>query len=104
MLDDFGTGYSSLSYLKRFPLDVVKVDRSFIAGLGHDEEDSAIVAAVISMAHTLGLTVVAEGVERPEQIEQLRRLSCDRVQGRLLARPLPAPELEALMAAGALRP
>jgi diguanylate cyclase (GGDEF)-like protein/PAS domain S-box-containing protein len=104
MLDDFGTGYSSLGYLKRFPLDVVKVDRSFIAGLGHDEEDSAIVAAVISMAHTLGLTVVAEGVERGEQIDQLRRLGCDRVQGRLLARPLPAPELEALMAAGALRP
>src|SRR3954468_8489317 len=104
MLDDFGTGYSSLAYLKRFPLDVVKVDRSFIAGLGHDEEDSAIVAAVISMAHTLGLTVVAEGVERSEQIEQLRRLSCDRVQGRLLARPLPAPELELLMSEGALRP
>ncbi len=103
MLDDFGTGYSSLGYLKRFPLDVVKVDRSFIAGLGHDEEDSAIVAAVISMAHTLGLSVVAEGVERAEQIEQLRRLRCDRVQGRLLARPLPAAELETLMAAGALR-
>jgi EAL domain-containing protein (putative c-di-GMP-specific phosphodiesterase class I) len=104
MLDDFGTGYSSLGYLKRFPLDVVKVDRSFIAGLGRDEEDSAIVAAVISMAHTLGLSVVAEGVERAEQVEQLRRLRCDRVQGRLLARPLPADELEALMAAGALRP
>jgi diguanylate cyclase (GGDEF)-like protein/PAS domain S-box-containing protein len=104
MLDDFGTGYSSLGYLKRFPLDVVKVDRSFIAGLGRDEEDSAIVAAVISMAHTLGLSVIAEGVERAEQIEQLRRLRCDRVQGRLLARPLPAAELEALMAAGALHP
>jgi diguanylate cyclase (GGDEF)-like protein/PAS domain S-box-containing protein len=101
MLDDFGTGYSSLSYLKRFPLDVVKVDRSFIAGLGRDEEDSAIVAAVISMAHTLGLSVVAEGVERAEQMEQLRRLRCDRVQGRYLAEPLPADELEPLIATGA---
>jgi diguanylate cyclase (GGDEF)-like protein len=104
MLDDFGTGYSSLGYLKRFPLDAVKVDRSFIAGLGRDEEDSAIVAAVISMAHTLGLTVVAEGVERGEQVDHLRRLGCDRVQGRLLARPLPAAELCRLMAAGALHP
>jgi EAL domain-containing protein (putative c-di-GMP-specific phosphodiesterase class I) len=83
---------------------VVKVDRSFIAGLGTDEEDSAIVAAVISMAHTLGLTVVAEGVERGEQVDQLRRLGCDCVQGRLLARPLPAAELRGLMAAGALHP
>ncbi len=97
MLDDFGTGYSSLAYLKRFPLDVLKIDRSFIAGLGRDEEDSAIVAAIIQMARTLGLTVVAEGVERPEQLERLRELDCDRVQGRLIAEPMPAADLERLM-------
>jgi diguanylate cyclase (GGDEF)-like protein/PAS domain S-box-containing protein len=97
MLDDFGTGYSSLAYLKRFPLDVLKIDRSFIAGLGRDEEDSAIVAAIVQMARTLGLTVVAEGVERPEQLERLRELDCDRVQGRLIAEPMPAADVERLM-------
>jgi len=97
MLDDFGTGYSSLAYLKRFPLDVLKIDRSFIAGLGRDEEDSAIVAAIVRMARTLGLTVVAEGVERPEQLERLRELGCDRVQGRLIAEPMPAADVERLM-------
>jgi diguanylate cyclase (GGDEF)-like protein/PAS domain S-box-containing protein len=97
MLDDFGTGYSSLAYLKRFPLDVLKIDRSFVAGLGRDEEDSAIVAAIVQMARTLGLTVVAEGVERPEQLERLRELDCDRAQGRLIAEPMPAAEVERLM-------
>ena len=97
MLDDFGTGYSSLSYLRRFPLDVLKIDRSFIAGLGRDEEDSAIVAAIVQMARALGLTVVAEGVERPEQLERLRELDCDRAQGRLIAEPMPAAEVERLM-------
>ena len=97
MLDDFGTGYSSLAYLKRFPLDVLKIDRSFIAGLGRDEEDSAIVAAIVQMARTLGLTVVAEGVERPEQLERLRELDCDRVQGRLIAEPMPAADVARLM-------
>ena len=97
MLDDFGTGYSSLAYLKRFPLDVLKIDRSFIAGLGRDEEDSAIVAAIIQMARTLGLTVVAEGVERPEQLERLRELDCDRAQGRLIAEPMPAADVERMM-------
>ena len=101
LLDDFGTGYSSLAYLKRFPLDVLKIDRSFIAGLGRDEEDSAIVAAIVRMARTLGLAVVAEGVERPEQLEQLRELGCERAQGRLIAGPMPAVELERLMASAA---
>jgi diguanylate cyclase (GGDEF)-like protein/PAS domain S-box-containing protein len=97
MLDDFGTGYSSLAYLKRFPLDVLKIDRSFVAGLGRDEEDSAIVAAIVQMARTLGLSVVAEGVERPEQLERLRELDCDRAQGRLIAEPMPAADVERLM-------
>jgi len=97
MLDDFGTGYSSLGYLKRFPLDVLKIDRSFVAGLGRDEEDSAIVAAIVQMARALGLTVVAEGVERPEQLERLRELDCDRAQGRLIAEPMPAADVERLM-------
>ena len=103
MLDDFGTGYSSLAYLKRFPLDVLKIDRSFIAGLGHDEDDAAIVAAVIEMARQLGLIVVAEGVERPEQLERLRELGCDRVQGRLIAGPMPAAGVERLMASASHR-
>jgi diguanylate cyclase (GGDEF)-like protein len=98
MLDDFGTGYSSLAYLRRFPLDVLKIDRSFVAGLDRDEHDAAIVAAIVQMARTLGLTVVAEGVERPEQLERLRELGCDRAQGRLLAEPMPADAIERLMA------
>jgi EAL domain-containing protein (putative c-di-GMP-specific phosphodiesterase class I) len=102
MLDDFGTGYSSLAYLRRFPLDVLKIDRSFIAGLGRDDEDSAIVAAIVQMARTLGLTVVAEGVERPEQLERLRELDCELAQGRLIAQPMPAAELERLMLSAAL--
>jgi len=98
MLDDFGTGYSSLAYLRRFPLDVLKIDRSFIAGLDRDEHDAAIVEAILQMARTLGLTVVAEGVERPEQLERLRELGCERAQGRLLAEPMPADAIERLMA------
>jgi EAL domain-containing protein (putative c-di-GMP-specific phosphodiesterase class I) len=101
MLDDFGTGYSSLSYLRRFPLDVLKIDRSFVAGLGRDDEDLAIVAAIVQMARTLGLTVVAEGVERPEQLERLRELDCELAQGRLIAEPMPAADVERLMLSAA---
>jgi diguanylate cyclase (GGDEF)-like protein/PAS domain S-box-containing protein len=88
-LDDFGTGYSSLTYLKRFPVDIVKIDRSFVAGLGVTHCDTAIVRSVIELAHALSLTVVAEGIERPEQLEELRSLGCDLAQGYLFARPQP---------------
>jgi diguanylate cyclase (GGDEF)-like protein len=94
-VDDFGTGYSSLSYLKRFPVDMLKIDRSFIDGLGTDPEDGAIVLAIVSLAQALRLGVVAEGVECFHQLEALHRLGCDAVQGYLLARPGPAHELPA---------
>lgn len=87
-LDDFGTGFSSLAYLKRFPISFLKVDRSFVDGLGTDENDSAIVRATIALAHGLNLTVVAEGVETEYQLEQLAALDCDHVQGYLFSKPI----------------
>jgi diguanylate cyclase (GGDEF)-like protein/PAS domain S-box-containing protein len=88
-IDDFGTGYSSLAHLRRFAVDYLKIDHSFIEGLGSDGEAEAIVSAVVELGHTLDLTVVAEGVETPRQLEQVRRLGCDLYQGFLLARPAP---------------
>jgi EAL domain-containing protein (putative c-di-GMP-specific phosphodiesterase class I) len=93
-VDDFGTGYSSLAYLRRFPVDALKVDRSFVSGLGEDPEDSAIVEAVVSMAHSLHLSVVAEGVETDEQLARLRDLGCELAQGFYFAAPVPASALD----------
>ena len=101
-LDDFGTGYSSLTYARRFPIDALKIDRSFIDGLGRNHEDSAIVSAVISMGRALGRNVVAEGVETEEQVRQLRIMGCRLAQGYLFSRPVPADDaLELLRTLGA---
>ncbi len=97
-IDDFGTGYSSLGYLRRFPVDTVKVDRSFVDGLGTESEDSAIVAAVVSLGHTLGLSVVAEGVETERQLAELRALGCDRAQGFWFAPPQSADVFASVIA------
>jgi len=96
-IDDFGTGYSSLGYLKKFPVDSVKVDRSFVDGLGTEGEDSAIVAAVVSLGHALGLSVVAEGVETSGQLHHLLELQCDRAQGYWFSGPRAPAEFAALL-------
>ena len=93
-VDDFGTGYSSLTYLKRFPVEAIKVDRSFVSGLGIDPEDTTIVEAVVKLGHSLGLLVVAEGVETPLQLARLREVSCDHGQGYVFGRPRPAELVE----------
>lgn len=98
-IDDFGTGYSSLAYLRRFPLTELKIDKSFVDGLGRDPESTAIVAAVMGMAHAMDLSVVAEGVETSAQLSALRALGCDEAQGYYYARPLPAGEIDRLLAA-----
>jgi EAL domain-containing protein (putative c-di-GMP-specific phosphodiesterase class I) len=96
-IDDFGTGYSSLSYLKRFPVDTLKIDRSFVDGLGADTQDSAIVRSVVELAQALDVSVTGEGIETAIQESELRTLGCDGGQGFLFARPLPAAGLQALL-------
>jgi EAL domain-containing protein (putative c-di-GMP-specific phosphodiesterase class I) len=97
-IDDFGTGNSSLGYLQRFPMDSLKIDRSFVQRLCGDEHDRAMVEAVIAFAHTLGLSATGKGVETSEQLEELSRMGCTQVQGYLFARPVPCAELTAMLA------
>ena len=99
-VDDFGTGYSSLSYLKRFPIQTLKVDQSFVQNIAMGTDDAVIVISTVNLAHNLGLKAVAEGVETDQQLQFLRWLNCDRMQGYLFSRPLPADEITKLLAEG----
>jgi EAL domain-containing protein (putative c-di-GMP-specific phosphodiesterase class I) len=98
VLDDFGTGYSSLAYLRRFPIDGLKIDRRFVAGMGTSDEDTTIIEAIVKMAAGLRIGVVAEGVETVEQARDLVRIGCVHAQGYYYARPMPADELTATLA------
>ena len=97
-IDDFGTGFSSLGQLRSFPVDLIKVDRSFVQGIEHDAKDAAITANLVSLAHALGLLAVAEGIESDGQLTSLRELGCDLAQGFLFARPAPPDQIDLLLA------
>ncbi len=103
-LDDFGTGYSSLSYLKRFPIDQVKIDQSFVRDIGQNDNDLVLVKVIVSMAHGLGMKVIAEGVETEAQCEVMRTSRCDEIQGFFFSHPIAAPAIEALLREGRLLP
>ena len=96
-IDDFGTGYSSLGYLRQFPVDALKIDRSFVKDLHTSDDDAAICAAIIAMARELKLKVIAEGVANVEQLEFLRKHRCDQAQGYLISKPIPVADLERLL-------
>ena len=98
-LDDFGTGYSSLSYLRLFKFDKLKIDKSFIKGVGDDEDAITIVRTIVGLAHSLGLSITAEGVETSQQLAHVRNLMCDHVQGYLLGHPVQSDELADLSTA-----
>jgi EAL domain-containing protein (putative c-di-GMP-specific phosphodiesterase class I) len=101
-IDGFGTGFSSLAHLRQLPVDTLKIDLSFVRGATSDADDASIVTAVIAVAHSLGLRVVAQGVESESQVALLRSLDCDEVQGYLWSPPVPAEDCERLLALGVL--
>ena len=97
-MDDFGTGYSSLAYLQRMPIQLLKIDMSFIREMDRNPDDQTIVKTIIAMAHTLNIEVIAEGVERVEQLDLLKSFGCDLAQGFLFSKPVPAEEFTRLLA------
>jgi EAL domain-containing protein (putative c-di-GMP-specific phosphodiesterase class I) len=99
-MDDFGTGFSSLAYLRRYPMDILKIDRSFVDRLGGDREDEALVRTIIRLGENLGMITVAEGIEDAAQLATLRELGCDQAQGFFLSRPLPAEAATRVLAEG----